>query len=578
MDTPLPLDETYVRGMELLVSVSQELSFARKLEDVQRIVRLAAQQLTGSDGISIRLRDGDECYTLDGDQAAPSPWKGLRSRLTESISGWVILNASSLVVDDVQTDPRVLSHAIRPSNVVSAVLVPIRTINPLGVISVYWSTHRKAKDAEIKLLEALADCAAIALDNIRLYQELEERVRERTSALESAQRSEKALFRVQEQLRQSQKLEAIGLLAAGVAHDFNNVLTVILSYGILVQSRLPSDDTLREDVAEIITAGERAAALTKQLLAFSKQQHLEPQILSLSKVLSDSVKMLGRLLGHDIEFNIKNEPGLYTIYADLHQIEQVFLNLTVNARDAMPIMGRLDVNTSNVTLKEHEVTGLPAGDYALLTVKDTGIGMTPEVRERVFEPFFTTKEMGTGLGLSTVYGIVKQSGGHIRVESALHQGTTFSIYFPRHDGVAPTVDYQHGKIPGGTETILVVEVESRVRQVTCRILRRAGYTVLEAPGALEALDVLDRHTDRGEVSLIVTDCSLPGQSGLALARHFKAQNPGTRVIWLSGVAPAGFAEAGFPFLIKPLTPAALLLKVRQVLDSPDYGISVEPKT
>lgn len=582
---PLVSDE-YVRGMEAMVAISQELSFARTLEAIQRTVRLGAQRLTGADGITIRLRDGDECYTLDGDADSPSPWKGLRSKLTESISGWVMLNASSLVIEDVKTDPRILAYATRPSSVVSAVMVPIRTSDPIGSIGVYWAERRVTTTAEVKLLEALSDCTAIALENVKLYNQLEDKIKERTAALESIQRTEKALFRVQEQLRQSQKLEAIGLLAAGIAHDFNNVLTVILSYGILIQSRV-EDEQLKEDVGEIIAAGQRAAALTKQLLAFSKQQVLDPQALDVGQVLNGAAKLLQKLLPHDIDLVINNAPDLHAIFADPHQIEQVLLNLTVNARDAMPVFGSIVISTLNTVVGEHEIPGLPSGDYILLTVTDTGVGMTDEVRERIFEPFFTTKEMGTGLGLSTVYGIVKQSGGHIMAASQPHQGATFSIYLPRHDGAIQPADYTQGRVPGGVETILVVEVESRVRQVTCRILRRAGYTVLEAPGALEALDVLERQahpSGRGKsdppsprITLIVTDCAFPGQSGLALAQHFKGHYPDVRVLWMAGTSPEGLEAAGFPFLAKPLTPTTLLNKVRAVLDSQTYGVSVEIK-
>jgi two-component system, cell cycle sensor histidine kinase and response regulator CckA len=576
-DSALTIDEIYVRGMERLVTVAQELSLARSMSEIQNIVKVTARHLTRADGATFVLRDGDQCHYVDEDAIAPL-WKGFRFPLTYCISGWAMLNAQPAVIEDIYTDVRIPVEVYRPTFIKSLAMVPIRTAAPIGAIGAYWGNQHAPTEAEVKLLQALADTTSVAMENVRLYQELEERVSERTLALESAQRTEKALLRVQDQLRQSQKMEAVGLLAAGVAHDFNNVLTVILSYGSMVFNALPTEDPLREDVSEIVAAGERAAALTKQLLAFSKQQVLEPRILNISQVLEASESLLQRLLTHEIQFDVKNDPDLYTVFADPSQIEQVLLNLVVNARDAMPSGGKIAITTQNRKLKKHEVTGLPAGDYVKITVTDTGTGMSDEIKERIFEPFFTTKEMGTGLGLSTVYGIVRQSGGHILVNSTVGKGSEFKVYFPRQDGVVASSDYIQGRVVGGTETLLIVEVESRVRQVTARVLIRAGYTVLEAPSAIEALSIYERHKQAGNtVSLILTDCALPGQSGLALARQVHAQCPNLRVIWMSGTPPVGLVEAGFPFLAKPLTPTSLLNKVRQVLDSLDYGVSVGSK-
>jgi signal transduction histidine kinase len=547
-DSALTIDEIYVRGMERLVTVAQELSLARSMSEIQNIVKVTARHLTRADGATFVLRDGDQCHYVDEDAIAPL-WKGFRFPLTYCISGWAMLNAQPAVIEDIYTDVRIPVEVYRPTFIKSLAMVPIRTAAPIGAIGAYWGNQHAPTEAEVKLLQALADTTSVAMENVRLYQELEERVSERTHALESAQRTEKALLRVQDQLRQSQKMEAVGLLAAGVAHDFNNVLTVILSYGSMVFNALPTEDPLREDVSEIV-----------------------------SQVLEASESLLQRLLTHEIQFEVKNDPDLHTVFADPSQIEQVLLNLVVNARDAMPSGGKIVITTQNRRLKKHEVTGLPAGDYVKITVTDTGTGMSDEIKERIFEPFFTTKEMGTGLGLSTVYGIVRQSGGHILVNSTVGKGSEFKVYFPRQDGMVASSDYIQGRVVGGTETLLIVEVESRVRQVTARVLIRAGYTVLEAPSAVEALSIYEKHKQAGNtVSLILTDCALPGQSGLALARQVHAQCPNLRVIWMSGTPPVGLVEAGFPFLAKPLTPTSLLNKVRQVLDSLDYGVSVGSK-
>ncbi|MET0388219.1 MAG: ATP-binding protein [Polyangiales bacterium] len=567
--------------MERLIAVSQELSLARSLEEIQRIVRTAARQLTGADGATFVLRDGDQCFYADEDAIEPL-WKGKRFPLTACISGWAMLNKRSVILEDIYQDTRIPADAYRPTFVKSLVMVPIRTASPIGALGNYWARHRMPTQVEVKLLQALADSTSIALENVHLIGELEAQVRERTRALELAQRAEaearrevterlraeQALSSTQAQLRQLQKMEAIGQLAAGIAHDFNNMLSVILSYGSLVAQALPEDNPLRADVDEIVGAGERASALTQQLLTFSRKQVLSPRTLQVNDVVGQLQRMLHRLLGEGVTLEVVQEPQLATAYADPGQIEQVLMNLAVNARDAMPSGGTLRIVTANVELPEAQVAplGLAAGPYVSLQVQDTGTGMSDEVRERIFEPFFTTKDKGkgTGLGLSTVYGIVKQSGGHIVVDSQIGRGTTFTVFLPRHGGtfeLAPS-GVQSG-LPRGNETVLLVEDDANVRHVASGILRRNGYAVLEANDVPAALDCYAARAR--DIALVITDWMMPGRSGLELARELQASGQPVKLLCISG-HPGG-AESGLPFLAKPLTPQTLLSKVRQLLDA-----------
>jgi two-component system cell cycle sensor histidine kinase/response regulator CckA len=383
--------------------------------------------------------------------------------------------------------------------------------------------------------------------------------------------------RMEEQLRQSQKMEAVGQLAGGVAHDFNNLLTVINGYGELLLEGLDAADPLRELVSEMTKAGERAASLTRQLLAFSRKQVLTPTVLDLNAVVVDLERMLRRVIGEDIRLVSSLQPQLGYVKVDRGQLEQVILNLAVNARDAMPRGGQLALYTHNVELDEnytrsHSYTR--PGPYVVLSVSDSGHGMTPEVQARIFEPFFTTKGpgKGTGLGLATVYGIVKQSGGSIEVFSQPDAGTTFEIYLPRVEQMPPAEKSKSGvrRIPSGSETLLLVEDEDAVRSLSKIILRQSGYTVLEASNADEALALARRHT--ATIHLLVTDVVMPELGGRELAEQLSAFHPEMRVLYVSGytddaVVRHGVSEAEVNFLQKPFTPLALTSKVREVLDS-----------
>jgi PAS domain S-box-containing protein len=383
-----------------------------------------------------------------------------------------------------------------------------------------------------------------------------------------------------EQLLQSQKMEGIGRLAGGVAHDFNNLLTAILGYvemcKIDLPAELPADHPARLDLDEVATAGERAATITQQLLTFASRQIVAPRRLDLSSLVAVSTKMLQRLLGDDIKIETALDPQAGILEADPGQIQQLLVNLTVNARDAMPDGGRLTIETSEATVDEEEARRYPgamAGPFALLTVHDTGVGMTAEVREHVFEPFFTTKELGkgTGLGLATCHGIVRQMGGHIRVYSELGLGTTFRIYLPRSAEAADAqpVPAPRTPTPAGMETVLVVEDEPHVRRLAVLALRAYGYSVLEAADGAEAIETAGR---AGTVDLIVSDVMMPGISGPELLERLSTIVPGARAVLMSGHAEATILSRRpalhWAFLPKPFTPDRLAQKVREVLDAP----------
>jgi two-component system, cell cycle sensor histidine kinase and response regulator CckA len=392
-------------------------------------------------------------------------------------------------------------------------------------------------------------------------------------------RTARALHDREEQLRHAQKMEAIGRLAGGVAHDFNNLLTAVVGYADMIAERLDPEDLTARDVAEIRRAADRATALTRQLLAFSRKQFLNPSIMDLNETVSGLQHMLPRVIGEHIETTIELAPQLGRIRADASQMDQVLVNLVLNARDAMPSGGRLSITTENVVLDndrlEAEGLALAPGAYTMLAVSDTGMGMEASTRARAFEPFFTTKPKGkgTGLGLATVYGIVDQSGGGIALDTAPGRGTSVRIYLPVTSAVAEesTADSPATLASGGTETILLVEDNEAVRELSARALRRRGYTVHEARTAEEAIEW--SQTSGVKPELLVTDVIMPGLSGPNLAARLTALAPELRVLYMSGytddATPVnGKYWGGVPLLQKPFTPGQLAERVRLTLDSP----------
>jgi len=390
-------------------------------------------------------------------------------------------------------------------------------------------------------------------------------------------KAEEALRKSEEQLRQSQKVEAIGRLAGGIAHDFNNLLTIINGYTELILARMPGEDRLTRDVNEIRKAGMRAASLTRQLLAFSRKQILEPKVLDLNAIVVDTEKMLRRLIGEDIELIISPAADLRRTKADPGQVEQVIMNLAVNSRDAMPQGGKLILETANVDLDDAYASrhvGVRPGAYVRLAMSDTGCGMDAETMAHIFEPFFTTKGpgKGTGLGLSTVYGIVKQSGGNVWAYSEPGHGTTFKIYLPQAEGEVDRVgrDGRRPGVPKGSETVLLVEDQKELRELVCQMLEMNGYTVVAASDGFEAIEICGKF--EGPIQLMLSDVVMPQMGGRELAQRLTALRPDLKVLYMSGytsdaIVHHGILDPDTAFLQKPFTPDGLAVKVREVLDA-----------
>jgi signal transduction histidine kinase/CheY-like chemotaxis protein len=380
---------------------------------------------------------------------------------------------------------------------------------------------------------------------------------------------------LEDQYQQAQKMEAIGRLAGGVAHDFNNLLTVILGHCDLMVDTLDPDDLRREDLAEIRKASVSGASLTHQLLAASRKQLVEPTLLDVNGIVTATRTMLGRLIQEDVQIVMSLQPGLAPVLADRGQVEQIVLNLAVNARDAMPAGGTLTIETANVELDEHYAKrhrAVKPGSYVALTVTDTGIGMTPEVQARLFEPFFTTKELGkgTGLGLATVHGIVMRSGGSITVDSEVGKGASFRVCFPRADAAEMALDAPMPPSGPGSvaETVLVVDDADAVRQLITSLLERQGYRVLGAANADDAVQLFDQNTS---IDVLLTDVVMPGASGPELTRRLVEKRPALKVIYMSGYTEEaifhhGVLDRDVAFLHKPFTAETLGLKIREVID------------
>jgi two-component system, cell cycle sensor histidine kinase and response regulator CckA len=380
------------------------------------------------------------------------------------------------------------------------------------------------------------------------------------------------------QMRQAQKMEAVGQLAGGIAHDFNNLLTVIAGYSDLTLLRLDPSDPLRNNINEVNKACNRAAGLTRHLLAFSRKQVLKPEVLNLNNTVSEMSRMLLPLIGENVDLVIELSPDLWQVKADSGQIEQIIANLAVNAKDAMPLGGKLAIRTCNIIpdaeiVRQYE--SVQSGPFVLLTMSDTGHGMNPETVSRVFEPFFTTKDVGkgSGLGLSTVYGIVKQSGGYISIDSEVGRGTTFKIYLPRVDeevGATEASPRPSDLLPG-KETVLVVEDDNQVRSIAAIALEISGYDVLTAANGGEALLLCEKFNSK--IDLLLTDMVMPGMGGQELSKRLLRLRPGTRVVYMSGYSENanihhGTIERGTDFVEKPFSPQELTRRIREVLDTP----------
>jgi len=565
------------REAEVLDDVARSLSAALDLDTALQRVGEGARELCRADLARIALRDSEDaqgamrfCYWPEGRYEG---WRDLRVVPGVGAGGIVFETGRPFRTQDYLNDPRVSSvfHEVaRAESVRAAMVVPICVEGRVeGLLYVDQRSARVFTDHDEAILKRLSDHAAIAIANARAF-EGEKRARAET---ETAAR---ALHDREAQLRQAQKMEAIGRLAGGVAHDFNNLLTVISGRSTLLLERLPADSPYRRDVDLIHKTADRAAGLTRQLLAFSRRQMLQRSVLDLNVVVTDTEVMLRRLIGEDVELVTVLDPGLARVKADRGQIEQVLINLAVNARDAMPKGGRLTLSTANVELGEaftRKNPGSRAGTFVQFSVRDNGQGMDAAVQAQIFEPFFTTKEpgKGTGLGLSTVYGIVKQHEGYIAVASELWRGTVFDMYLPPAEAAVaePEGPLVLERGPLGRETILLVEDEEGVRELARDVLRGAGYRVFEAADAAEAMRLWSLYTD--EIQLLLTDMVMPRMTGREIAETLAPVRPDLRVVYMSGYTDDPMVREGETavpgvFLKKPFSVDGLLQAARTALD------------
>ncbi len=552
--------------LESLVEISSELSRMQPLDSLLGRIAEACGRLVKNDWVGFRLVDGDELVvagTLEGGTEMPVR---RRLKIGESLAGQVAATGRPLLLRDPASHPSMLpehAQAMRRLGYHGMLTVPARVGDRVvGVLSFLTRREEGFSTEDLAIATAFASHAAVALENSRLLHE--------------SRRAYDELAQTQGQLEQAQKMDAIGRLAGGVAHDFNNLLTVILGRTDILLTQIKAEDPLRRGIALIQRTAGRAAELTKQLLAFSRKQVLEAVVLDLGVVTTDMKEMLARLIGEDIALVTNLAATLGHVKADRGQIEQVVMNLAINARDAMPQGGQLVVETANADLDDEYVrrnVGSRPGPHVMLAVSDSGVGIPRELQRHIFEPFFTTKEQGkgTGLGLATVYGIVKQSGGYIEVDSKPGRGTTFRIYLPRVDSASPAAERSpRAAAPtGGTETILLVEDEDGVRELARDILRSSGYTVLEGRNGAEGLLLGERH--QGALDLLLTDVVMPRMSGRELAERMVSLRPELSVLYMSGytddaVIRHGVLGSDTAFLQKPFTPAALVQRVRETLD------------
>lgn len=560
----LAQDEQYITQTAILEAINKVLLETLALETDEEVARkclTVVLELTGSefgfigevnrngrfDTIALSDLSWEACRIAD---AGPQVIKDMEIR---GIWGKVINDETSLVVNDLASCPFRVGTPEGHPPLFSFLGVPLKHRDrTIGMIAL----------ANKKSGYRLADQHAVEALSVAFVQVL------------NRKQAEKEKEVLEEQFRKAQKMEAVGQLAGGIAHDFNNLLTVIKGYSELSLTGVTEDNPLRENLMEIRNASMRAIDLTRQLLAFGRRQIFEMKVLDLNSILRNLKKMLHRIISEDIELVIFEANDLGKIKTDPGQIEQVILNLVVNARDAMPSGGKLTIETANVELTaEYARTHifLTPGPYVMLSVSDTGFGMIPEVKERIFEPFFTTKEKGTGLGLSTVYGIVKQGGGYIWVYSEPGQGTTFKIYFARVD--EPVEEFQEkmrvAEVPKGEETVLIVEDDEAVRKLAVKALERKGYRVLVSQHAEEALNLCKQCKE--PIHLILTDVIMPQMSGRHLAESLKEVRQDFKVLYMSGytddaIVHHGVLEKGMNFIQKPFTIDGLASKVREVLD------------
>jgi signal transduction histidine kinase len=557
------------REAEAIAEVGRTISESLDVKEVaQRIADSVRALFRAENAAVFRLeRDTEDLATVAGSgDVGPAAPESVTFPKGTGVVGLAVRTRQVVHTEDLLADRRVtLTPAARArveqASYRAVLAAPLTVMGQvIGALGIGVRPGRVFTTEEIRLIEAFATHAATALENARLYQQ--------------TQQAYEDLKRTQDQLILAQKMESIGRLAGGIAHDFNNLLTVISGRAVIATGRLGPGSPAARDLSAIGDATKRASALTRQLLAFGRKQVLQAQVLDLHVVVEGISRMLERTIGEDITITTVGSPDCGRVNADPTQIEQVILNLVVNARDAMPRGGRLTIETAEVELDEAYARTHPEvrpGPYVMVAVSDTGVGMDQATQAQIFEPFFTTKEpgKGTGLGLSTVYGIIKQSGGHIWVYSEPGRGTTFKVYFPRvTEALAVAPPEPVGTTGRGWETILLVEDDEGVRELAQEILEAEGYTVLVASGPNEALGAVARHDET--IHLLVTDVVMPQMSGPELVERLRAVRPDIHVLYMSGYADTaivqhGVLDAGLPFLQKPFTPSVLSRKVREAL-------------
>ena len=548
----------------VLMNISETAVIAETLEDFLAVVRTQLGKLLDTTNFYVALYDSEkDLYSFPVFADQHDSFGSTRRPLPKSMTDYVRRTGTPILADAPVFDELIKTGQVELVGTPSRqwMGVPLRTSRGvIGVIATQsYSETIVYTSRDLYLLTLVSGSLAMVI--------------ERKRALD-------ALIESEQLLRQAQKMEAIGRLAGGVAHDFNNLLTSILGHSELTLYKLHEDDPLREGIEQVMKAADRAAGLTRQLLAFSRKQILQPHVLDLNVIVADMEKMLHRLIGEDVDLATKLASGLGSIKADPGQIEQVVMNLAVNARDAMPEGGRLLIETANVELDEVYVWqhgDMVPGKYVMLAVSDTGSGIDDETLSHIFEPFFTTKEhgKGTGLGLSTVYGIVKQSGGYIWVYSEVGRGTVFKIYLPQVEEIPETREAPECAKPlQGAETLLLVEDEEGVRELVRKILEGRGYTVVSSRLPLEALQLADMQPK--PIDLLITDVIMPQLNGDEIARRITAKYPGMKVLFISGYSGDSIGnrselEPGTAFLEKPFTADALAREVRQLLDMPVHA-------
>jgi signal transduction histidine kinase/ActR/RegA family two-component response regulator len=554
--------------VEALLEVSRQLTRIQPLESLFTSIAETCARLLGAESVGIRLVDGEDLVVAGTWGDAKEVMATTRLKLGESLSGIVAVTGEAILSVDASHDVRLIpSHRemLARLGFIAMMVVPIKSgARIAGVLSLHTRQARGFSEDDLAIVTAFASQVAVALENNRLY--------------ERVHRAYDELTQTQQQLLQSQKMQAIGQLAGGIAHDFNNLMTVISARGQLLLGKLRQEDPVHREIELMTQAAERATDLTRQLLAFSRKQVLQMHVLQLNALVAELAPMLQRIIGENIRMATILDPALGRVRGDARQLEQVIMNLAINARDAMPHGGRLSLETANVKLDStyaREHPGAQPGPHVMLAVVDTGTGMDAETQARLFEPFFTTKGpgKGTGLGLSTVYGIVKQSGGHIWVYSEPGRGTTFKVYLPQVEELPEAEETALSPADAfrGTETILVVEDEDGVRAVAREILTARGYRVLEAAHGAEALLLCGQRTER--IHLLLTDVVMPEVSGPMLADRLALARSDMRVLFMSGYTDSavihdGVLEAGTPYLQKPFSPDSLAREVRRVLDAP----------